>query len=124
VTPRRRRGSYNQQEVAVRRALLISALALGVPALVAACRRAPAGQAEGRTLADFTPYLTRQLTPAAARARFGAPDEEPGSGLRIYVYRLADGSKLWLGFPGDEPIIYARRQAPDGTATELPLPDR
>jgi hypothetical protein len=65
--------------------------------------------------------LTGRLTPAVARAQFGPPDEETGSGLRIYIYRLADGRRLWLGFPGDAPIVYAKVQAIDGAMSDLPL---
>jgi hypothetical protein len=76
----------------------------------------------GRTLTAFQPYLTRTLTPAIARAQFGAPDVETGSGLRIYKYRLDAGRTLWLWFPGDDPIVGARLEATDGTFTDLTLP--
>jgi hypothetical protein len=77
---------------------------------------------DGRTLTAFQPYLTRTLTPVIARAQFGAPDVETGSGLRIYKYRLDAGRTLWLWFPGDEPIVGARLEATDGTFTDLTLP--
>ena len=74
-----------------------------------------------RTLQSLQPLLTRQLTPAEARARIGVPDEETGSGLRIYIYNLEDGKRLWLGFPGDAPIVYARLQGPGGMMSDLEL---
>jgi len=86
-----------------------------------ACGRTPTSSAEARPLAVFQPYLTRELTPAIARERFGSPDEETGSGLRIYKYRVEGGRTLWLGFPGDAPISYAKLESRDGTFTELAL---
>ena len=87
------------------------------------CQQAgsPSSPAPVSALSRFEPYLNAQLTPAIARARFGQPDEETGSGLRIYIYKLSDGRRLWLGFPGDAPIAYARIEDVNGTFTELPL---
>jgi hypothetical protein len=99
------------------------ALCLVVAALSGgACGRNPTSFREDRPLAVFQPYLTRQLTPASARAQFGAPDEETGSGLLIYKYRVEGGRTLWLGFPGFAAITYARLEAKDGTLTDLALP--
>jgi hypothetical protein len=86
-----------------------------------ACSRTPTSSRDERALASFQPYLTRELTPAIARERFGMPDEETGSGLRIYKYRVDGGRTLWLGFPGDAPITYARLESKDGAFTELTL---
>ena len=88
---------------------------------LAACDSRPTSPVGGRTVEAFEPYLTRQLTPAEARQRFGTPDEETGSGLRIYVYRLDGNRELWLGFPGDAAITYAKVKAADGSVTELAL---
>lgn len=90
-------------------------------AALAACERQPASPSDSRTFAAFEPYLTRQLTPMEARKQFGSPDEETGSGLRIYIYRLDGNRELWLGFPGDAPITYAYLKASDGGVTDLPL---
>ena len=89
--------------------------------MAAACQRSPANADDGRTLAEFQPYLTQRLTPADARAAFGEPDDITGSGLRIFVYRLRGGDRLWLGFPGDRPIVYAKLQPHDGRPVDLPL---
>lgn len=102
------------------RAAVIAAMAF-VMFTLAACGRSATAPGQGRTLLDFQPHLTAQLTPAIARAQFGPPDEETGSGLRIYIYQLADGRRLWLGFPGDAPILYARVEALDGTMSDLAL---
>src|SRR6185503_15539447 len=99
-----------------RRSFLLAGLAI-----IAGCQRSPSSGDRGRTLDDFEPHLTRRLTPALARAAFGSPDEETGSGLRIYIYRLREGDRLWLGFPGDRPIVYAKLQTGDGSVLDLPL---
>ncbi|HEV2130963.1 MAG TPA: hypothetical protein VGR27_07670 [Longimicrobiaceae bacterium] len=104
----------------MRRYLLMPVLALLL--LASACggtRTEPAP----RTLESMLPQLTRSLTPQGARDAFGAPDEEPGSGLIIYVYRVDQGRSVWLGFPGFEPIIYAKLRDPSGRDRELPLPE-
>ena len=88
---------------------------------IPACGRPDTSPGQLRNLQDFQPYLTMRLTPALARAQFGPPDEETGSGLRIYVYRLDDGRRLRLGFPGDAPIVYAKVEAHDGAMSDLPL---
>jgi hypothetical protein len=74
---------------------------------------------DARTLARIEPLITKDLTPQLARTRIGVPDEEPGSGLIIYVYNLDAGRKLWLSFPGYEPIISARLVNADGTTRDL-----
>lgn len=103
----------------------VFALSLMVTAAVSsACSRGPTSSTsarEERPLATFEPYLTRQLTPSAARAQFGAPDAVAGSGLLIYKYGVDGGRTLWLGFPGFAPITYAKLEAPDGSMTDLAL---
>lgn len=102
--------------------VLVLSLATAPAALVlAACNATSSTAIPGRTLASFERYLTRSLTPTKARLHFGPPDEETGSGLRIFKYRLTDGGKIWLAFPGDAPITYAKLEARDGTMTDLPL---
>jgi hypothetical protein len=78
-------------------------------------------QQSERPLSAFQPYLTRTLTPSAARAQFGAPNEVTGSGLIIYKYRVEGGQMLWLGFPGQAAISYAKLQSRDGQFTEIAL---
>ena len=73
-----------------------------------------------RTFDAFAPLLTRDLTPSLARRRLGAPDVETGSGLMIYGYRLDGGRTLWLGFPGERPILYAQLEE-EGARRVLPL---
>jgi hypothetical protein len=75
----------------------------------------------GRSLAAFQAKLDKKLTPALAEKRFGNPDSVTGSGLLIYVYKLEDGRELLLGFPGFEPITYAKVKATDESITDLLL---
>ena len=97
-------------------------LFLTLAAAVAGCRADTMRKAEPtRSLASVEPLLTRDLTPATARARIGAPDEETGSGLIIYKYRLAGNETLWLGFPGYAAITYAQVERADGTRSTLSL---
>ena len=85
------------------------------------CARTGTTAPDDRSLDAFQPHLRRSLTPSGARDWFGPPDEEMGSGLRIYVYRLDAGRTLSLGFPGDAPITYATVQEPDGTMSDVLL---
>ena len=101
--------------------MLTLALALSLSAVAIGCGDTPVQPGQPRALATFTPSLNTALTPSSARAIFGAPDEQQGSGLIIYVYRLADGRRLFLGFPGEAPIVYAKIVGQDGTVTDLPL---
>jgi hypothetical protein len=78
-------------------------------------------QQNERPLSAFQPYLTKSLTPSAARARFGPPNEITGSGLIIYKYKVDGGRTLWLGFPGEAAISYAKLESKDGQFTELVL---
>ena len=73
-----------------------------------------------RTLDHFKAKLGKTLTPAKAEELFGKPDRDIGSGLMIYEYTLDDGTKILLGFPGPEKILYAKHVT-DGKAVELPL---
>ena len=91
-------------------------------AAVIGCRADTMREAKAtRSLTSVEPLLTRDLTPATARARIGAPDEETGSGLIIYKYRLEGNQTLWLGFPGYAAITYAQVERADGTRSTLPL---
>jgi RNA polymerase sigma factor (sigma-70 family) len=75
-----------------------------------------------RALNDFQKRLDKSLTPAKAELVFGKPDGITGSGLLIYVYDLDDGTKIWLGFGGFAPIVYAHHvQKDDGKFVNLPL---
>lgn len=114
----------NDQQYDTRRRLIQAVFAI-CPNLIPDGRKVQAladvQPKKARALADFTPKLTKTLTPAAADAAFGKPDGITGSGLLIYVYRLSDGRALWLGFPGYQPIFYAKVRSPDGKDVDLEL---
>jgi len=82
---------------------------------------APETGSSARDLATFEARLASTLTPQSAELLFGKPDRVEGSGLIIYVYRLDDGQEIWMGFPGFEPILYAKLRAPDGQMRDLAL---
>jgi hypothetical protein len=100
-------------------------LALGAVSPVVACNGAsdPTSASDSRTVASMLPKLTHSLTPAGAEAAFGKPDETLGSGLIIYMYRAEAGKKVYLGFPGFAPIIYAKAVDATGGETDLLLKD-
>jgi hypothetical protein len=99
-------------------------IAVAFPLLFAACTKSTTDPvAVPLTVANMLPRLSRSLTPAAAEATFGKPNETPGSGLIIYVYDVEAGKKVYLGFPGFAPITYARLVDANGASQELPLVD-
>lgn len=65
--------------------------------------------------------LETGLTPDKAVAVFGEPDRKMGNGLIIYEYDLEDGSKVRLGFPGSEKILYAKHVKRSGETEDVPL---
>jgi hypothetical protein len=103
------------------RRILLALCLLLTSASTHACSRGPTTSSPERQLSAIEPMLTRDLTPASARAKLGAPDEVTGSGLIIYKYRVDGGRTLWLGFPGEAPISYARLESRDGTFADLTL---
>src|SRR3989440_9665242 len=46
----------------------------------------------------------------------GVPDEDIGSGIHIYVYKLADGSLVRIGTPDKKRLIYVAHVLPNGEA--------
>ena len=44
--------------------------------------------------------------------KFGEPDEDKGSGIHIYVYKLQDGTEVWIGYT--DKILYARHMNNNG----------
>jgi hypothetical protein len=74
-----------------------------------------------RTLDSFKKALDKAVTPAKAVAAFGEPDRKLGSGLIIYEYDLDDGSKVRLGFPGFDKILYAKHIKKGGQTEDIPV---
>ena len=104
----------------MRRILFALCLVLA-PGSTQACSRGPTTSVRERQLSAIEPQLTRDLTPTSARTKLGPPDEVTGSGLIIYKYRVDGGRTVWLGFPGEAAIAYARLESKDGSFTDLTL---
>jgi hypothetical protein len=49
----------------------------------------------------------------------GAADRDVGSGIHVLVYNLADGSRLYLGFPHFQSMVYARLLDKNGKMRDL-----
>jgi hypothetical protein len=71
-----------------------------------------------RTLDAFR-QLTRGMSYADAAAWVGPADEDIGSGIHVMAYRLEDGSRVLLGFPDFNRLIYVRHQPKCGEARDL-----
>src|SRR3989440_5379366 len=55
----------------------------------------------------------------------GVPDEDTGSGIHIYVYKLADGSLVRIGTPDKKRLIYVVHVLPNGEARSIiKIPER
>ena len=54
----------------------------------------------------FKTELNAGMSYDAIVNKFGEPDSDEGSGIHIYVYRLKDGTKIWIGYT--DKILYAR----------------
>ena len=74
--------------------------------------------ATARTLAPFL-KMNEKTTMSQLFRAVGVPDDDGGSGLRIYVYLLNDGSKVFVGTGGGEPIAYITYVKPDGSWKKL-----
>jgi hypothetical protein len=46
----------------------------------------------------FSSHITSTMTYDTIVKLFGSPDGDIGSGIHIYVYLLADGTKIWIGY--------------------------
>lgn len=57
-----------------------------------------------RTLSTFQ-KIRPQASVEELFKQVGCPDADIGSGIHIYIYRLTDGSQVWIGTPGKE-IFY------------------
>ncbi|MFO0863245.1 MAG: methyltransferase domain-containing protein [Gemmataceae bacterium] len=75
----------------------------------------------GRSAKRFQDKLDKSFTPDKARAIFGAPDRQPGSGLVIFEYDLDDGRCVRLGFPGFQAVTYAHIIESNGATSPIPL---
>ena len=60
----------------------------------------------------FESLLKESMTYQQIVMLFGSPDGDIGSGIHIYVYNLADGTKMYIGYT--DRIHYARNLSADG----------
>lgn len=55
---------------------------------------------------DFENALKPNMTYNDIVAKFGEPQNDIGSGIHIYVYKLVDSTEIWIGYT--DKIFYAR----------------
>lgn len=60
---------------------------------------------ENLSYRDFK-ELTPEMKYETIVDKFGRPDKDMGSGIHIYVYKLADNTEIWIGYT--DVILYAR----------------
>ena len=61
---------------------------------------------EKRSFEYFNMHLKADMKYTDIQQKFGEPDEDKGSGIHIYVYKLKDRSAIWIGYT--DKILYAR----------------
>jgi hypothetical protein len=72
----------------------------------------------GRKVEAFR-ELKKGMSYAAVREWVGDADRDVGSGIHVMVYDLDDGSRVLLGFPGFEKLIYVKHEVKPGQAVDL-----
>ena len=60
----------------------------------------------------FSTQLKVDMNYDAIVSKFGQPSADKGSGIHIYVYKLDDGTEIWIGYA--DKIIYARQMDSNG----------
>ncbi len=71
----------------------------------------------GRTLEAFK-ALKKGMSLAEVRDWIGEADKDIGSGIHILEYKLADNSRVLIGFPSFDKLVYVNHQK-DGQTTQL-----
>ena len=72
---------------------------------------APAASAGSERTVDSFGFIGPGTTMSQVIDTLGAPDRDIGSGIHIYVYRLSNGTEVWIGSPDALTILYARNGA-------------
>jgi hypothetical protein len=49
----------------------------------------------------------------------GQPDQDIGSGIHIYVYKLPDGGRVLIGTPDTKAVLYVKLETKDGKVEDL-----
>jgi hypothetical protein len=70
------------------------------------------------TLNDFK-KLKLGTSYSDVEKQFGKPDKDVGSGIRIFVYTLSDGSQVWLGFAELNNLMYVKHRLNNGTTEDI-----
>ncbi len=68
---------------------------------------------ETRTIKVFR-SIKRRMSMKEVIRLCGEPDKDIGSGIHIYIYKLADGSVVRVGTPDDKRIMYVVHVAANG----------
>lgn len=63
-------------------------------------------KAQALTYDIFKTNLNADMNYVSITEKFGAPSEDIGSGIHIYVYKLIDSSEVWIGYT--DKIFYAK----------------
>ena len=82
---------------------------LSITLLSASCLK---NETEKRTFEYFNTHLKSQMKFNDIKETFGEPDEDKGSGIHMYVYKLKDGTSIWIGYT--DKILYARHRGING----------
>jgi len=49
----------------------------------------------------------------------GVPDQETGSGIHIFIYKLDDSSEIWIGTGDLKKLLYIKRRFSDGRSEDM-----
>jgi hypothetical protein len=81
--------------------------------------RGASSLAETNLTVDEFRFIDADTTMQDVIARVGAPGRDIGSGIHIYLYRLKDGTLMWIGSPDASEILYVRHvgRLPEESAT-------
>jgi hypothetical protein len=92
------------------RKIILAILLIGM--LLTGCSKDNDKPADKDSIEYFNANLKADLKYDDIVNLFGEPDGEMGSGIHIYYYNLADGSKVYIGYA--DKIIYARHVSSTG----------
>ncbi len=59
-----------------------------------------------RTLESFKAHVSLDSTLAEIIDQFGEPDNDVGSGIHIYVYKLDDSTQIFIGYA--DMVVYVK----------------
>jgi hypothetical protein len=71
-----------------------------------------------RKLEDFR-ALKKSMSYEALVAWVGHADADAGSGIHVMVYKLSDGSRVLVGTPDFQKVLYIKHESKDGRTSDL-----